>query len=601
MRIGGVGLEEYTAPNEVEIEPSDNVVAALLEMADLYPDAPALAVRSGDRFEDVPISRVADTVLGLAAGLVGLGIERGDRIAIFSPTRIEFTYLDYAIWAAGGATVTIYETSSSEQVEWILKDSGSVALICSDDTLSEVYREVASGVPNCRHVFVLDNGAVEQIAAKADEASRAEINRRVAAIDHSELATLVYTSGTTGKPKGCIINHGNLIWEIRQASSVVPELVRPGEITYQFLPLAHVLARVVNVVGITGGVKIAYSTGTQHLVEELAMVKPGYLVSHPRVFEKIYNGAKTKADAEGKGRIFDLAARVAIDASQQGDRPSLRTRILHPIFERLVYSKIRAVTGGSMKYAISGAAPLGERLGHFFRGVGIATLEGYGLTETTAAITVNTPSGTKVGTVGRPLPGASVRIAEDGEILLRGGCVFQGYWHNEAATADAFDGQGWFRSGDIGELDEDGYLRITGRKKEILVTAAGKNVAPAVLEDRLRAHPLVSQCLVVGDGQPFIAALVTVDEEAFPRWASQAGKEGKTIADLIEDTDLVAALQQAVDEANKAVSRAESIRAFRILPEDFSVAGGELTPSLKVKRDVVAAKYASLIEDIFRT
>jgi len=592
-------LQEYTSPNEVEIEPGDNVAAALFEAADLFPDAPGLAFRSGDRFEDVPMRRFADTVLSLAAGLVSMGIEPGARIAIFSPTRIEFTYLDYAIWAVGGATVTIYETSSPEQVEWILRDSSSVALICSDDTLSEVYREVASAVPECRHLFVIDNGAIEQITASANEDARAEVKRRVAAIDHSDLATLVYTSGTTGRPKGCIINHGNLIWEVRQASSVVPELVRRGEITYQFLPLAHVLARVVNVAGITGGVKIAYSTGTQHLVEELAMVKPGYLVSHPRVFEKIYNGAKTKADAEGKGRIFDLAARVAIDASRRADRPSLRTRILHPIFERLVYSKIRAVTGGNMKYAISGAAPLGERLGHFFRGVGIATLEGYGLTETTAAITVNTPTGTKVGTVGRPLPGASVRIAQDGEILLKGGCVFQGYWKNEAATAEAFDDQGWFRSGDIGELDAEGYLRITGRKKEILVTAAGKNVAPAVLVDRLRAHPLVSQCLVVGDARPFIAALVTVDEEAFPRWASQAGKEGKTIGDLIEDADLIAAMQQAVDEANKAVSRAESIRAFRILPEDFSVAGGELTPSLKVKRDVVAAKYSALIEDMY--
>ncbi|MFQ5966611.1 MAG: AMP-dependent synthetase/ligase [Acidimicrobiia bacterium] len=592
-------MQEYTEAGELTIDRGDNVVAALFDRAERFPNVPALAFRRGDAYEDVTTSEFADTVQELAAGFVALGIEPGSRIAIFSPTRVEFTYVDYAILAVGCATVTIYETDSAEQVEWILSDSGAVALICADDNLRAVYEEVADRVPDCKHVFVIDNGAIEQISGLAGDAEQAEADRRRAAISHSDLATLVYTSGTTGRPKGCIITHGNLIWEVRHTIGSLPDLLTPGRVTYQFLTLAHVLARVVVVASFTGGVKIAYTTGIQNLVEELAIVKPGYLVSIPRVFEKIYNRAKTKADAEGKGRIFDMAAQVAIDSSQQGDKPSLKTRILHPIFDRLVYSKLRDVTGGNLEYAISGAAPLGERLGHFFRGIGISTFEGYGLTETTAAITLNTPAETRVGTVGKPLPGAAVKIAEDGEVLLKAGCVFQGYWNNETATQEAFTSDGWFRSGDIGELDEDGYLRITGRKKELLVTAGGKNVAPAVLEDRLRAHALVSQCVVIGDGQPFIAALVTIDEEAFPAWAAQAEKEGKTVADLVDDEDLIATVQVAVDEANKAVSRAESIRTFRILPEDFTIEGGELTPSLKVKRNVVTDKYAMVISGIY--
>ena len=592
-------MQEYTEPGEIAIDPGDNVIAALFDRAEKFPEVGALAYRTGDTFTDVSTREFAETVEALAAGLVALGIEPGSRIAIFSPTRVEFTYLDYAILAAGCATVTIYETDSAEQAEWILSDSGAVALICGNDDLRAIYDEVADRVPDCKHVFVIDNGAIEQISGLATEENKVEAERRRGQISHSDLATLVYTSGTTGKPKGCIITHGNVIWEVRHTIASLSELLSPGWVTYQFLTLAHVLARIVVVASFTGGVKIAYSTGTENLLEELDIVKPGYLVSIPRVFEKIYNGAKTKADADGKGRIFDMAAQVAIDSSQQGDRPSLKTRLLRPIFDRLVYSKLRDVTGGKLEYAISGAAPLGERLGHFFRGIGITTFEGYGLTETTAAITVNTPTATKVGSVGKPLPGASVRIADDGEVLLKAGCVFQGYWHNEAATQEAFTADGWFRSGDIGELDEEGYLSITGRKKELLVTAGGKNVAPAVLEDRVKAHPLISQVMVVGDAQPFIAALVTIDEDAFPAWAAQNEKEGKTVADLVDDPDLVATVQAGVDEANQAVSRAESIRTFRILPEDFTIEGGELTPSLKVKRNVVAEKYASVIAGIY--
>jgi long-chain acyl-CoA synthetase len=593
-------VQEFTAPGAVAIDPTDNAVSALFDRSKRFPDRAALAYRKGDRYVDVTTKEFAGTVKDLAAGLVAMGLEPGSRVAIFSPTRIEFTYFDYAIWAAGCATVTIYETDSAEQVAWIAGDSGAAAIICADDELRSRYQQVADQLPECRHVLVMDDGALEQVQGMATDDTRAEVDRRVAAISHEDLASLVYTSGTTGRPKGCIITHGNLIWEVRQVIAAAPELFASGMATYQFLPLAHVLARVVQVVGVTGGVKIAYTTGTENLIEELAIVKPDYIVSVPRVFEKIYNGAKQKADSEGKGRIFDLAARTAIDYSRRlEDHVPLKTRVLHSIFDRLVYGKLRHVTGGNLQYAVSGGAPLGERLGHFFRGIGITALEGYGLTETTAAITLNTPTANTVGTVGRPLPGASVRIAEGGEILLKGGCVFKGYWKNEAANREVFTADGWFRSGDIGEIDGDGFVRITGRKKELLVTAGGKNVAPAILEDRLRAHALISQCMVVGDAQPFIAALVTIDEEAFPVWASQHGKEGQAVADLVDDLDLRAAVQEAIEDANQAVSRAESIREFRILPADLTIEGGELTPTLKVKRAIVEKKYAAVIEQIY--
>ena len=592
-------MEEYTAPGGADPEPTDNVVAALFERSEKFPDVAALSYRDGDRYVDVTTRDFAETVKELAAGLATLGVLPGSRVAIFSPTRIEFTYLDYAIWAAGAATVTVYETDSAEQVAWIVGNSEAVAIICADDELRSRYDAVADQLPNCKHAFVVDNGAIEQIKGMATDEGRDAVERRVAGLSHDDLASLVYTSGTTGKPKGCILNHGNFIWEVRAAIAALPELFTPGRTTYQFLPLAHVLARVVQVAAITGGVKIAYTTGTQNLIEELEMVRPDYVVAVPRVFEKIYNGAQQKAESDGRGGIFDRAAATAVAYSEADGSPGIGTRIAHAVFDRLVYSKLRDVTGGNLEFAIAGGAPLGERLGHFFRGIGITALEGYGLTETTAAHTVNTPTNVRIGSVGQPLPGATVKIADDGEVLLKGGCVFQGYWKNEVATEESFMPDGFFRTGDIGELDDRGFLSITGRKKELLVTAGGKNVAPAVLEDRLRANALVSQVMVVGDAQPFIAALITIDEESFPIWAAEHGKEGKTVADLVDDPDLRASIQEAVDDANQAVSRAESIREFRILPEDLTIEGGELTPTLKVKRPIVTKKYAAVIDAIY--
>ncbi len=594
-------MQTYTTPGEVTVTPDDNLIAALLSRMGSDPEQAALAYRDGDRFVDVTVRELVQTVEELAAGLVALGIEPGSRIALFSATRMEFTLLDYAIWAAGCATVTIYETSSEEQVRWILGDSGAVALICENAALRGVYEAVADDLPACRHVLVIDDGALERLRSLADDATRAEVARRIAAIDHGDLATLVYTSGTTGRPKGCVITHGNFIWTVRQVEAALPDLIGPGERQLMFLPLAHIFARIVQVSCVSGGVQIGYSTGIPQLTEELQMFRPTWVFSVPRVFEKIYNGAKQKADAEGKGRIFDRAAAVAIAFSRGRERGriGLGTKLQHALFDRLVYGKIRAIFGGRLRYAISGGAALGARLGHFFRGVGLTALEGYGLTETTSVATVNTPEAIRVGSVGRPLPGITVAIAEDGEILIRGRNVFSGYWNNEEATAEAIDADGWFHSGDVGELDAEGFLAITGRKKELIVTAGGKNVAPAVLEDRLRAHPLVSQAMVVGDGKPFVAALVALDEEGLAAWAAMRGKPNDGLDGLRDDPDLRAAIQAAIDDANRAVSKAESIRAYRILPHDLTVEGGELTPTLKVKRAVVAEKYGDLIAAIY--
>ncbi len=594
-------MKTFTTPGEVTVDPSDNPISALLGLAAEDPDLASLAYRDGDRFVDVTAADFAARVEELAAGLVALGIEKGSRIGLFSATRMEFTILDYAIWAAGCATVTIYETSSAEQVQWIMGNSEAVGIFCETAGMKAVYDEVAAELPAAEHVFVIEDGALDQIASLATEEARAEVANRIAAIDHDDLATLVYTSGTTGRPKGCVITHGNFIWTVRQVEAVLGELTGRDQRQLMFLPLAHIFARLVQVVCVSAGVKIGYSTGIPNLTEELAIFKPTWVFSVPRVFEKIYNAAKLKADDEGKGKIFDLAAGVAIAYSKglQAGKVPLAVKAQHALFDKLVYGKLRAVFGGEMRYAISGGAALGARLGHFFRGLGITPLEGYGLTETTAASTVNPPDAVRIGTVGRPLPGVTVGIADDGEVMIRGKHIFKGYWRNEAATKEALEPDGWFHSGDIGVLDDAGYLSITGRKKELIVTAGGKNVAPAVLEDRLRSDPLVSQAMVVGDAKPFIAALIAIDAEALPAWAHAHGKSANGLADLIDDPDLRAEIDKAIAYANKAVSKAEAIKTYRILPRDLSIEGDELTPTLKVKRSVVAAKYADLIADIY--
>ena len=593
-------MKEYTALGEVAVDPAENMTTQLWKHEKTLPDHVIAAYRVGDGpFQDVTYAELASQVRRVAAGLMSLGLDEGDRVCVFSPTRYEFTVLDYAIWTAGLATVTIYETSSSEQVEWIVGDSGAKAIICASDDLKKVYLDKAGDLGTCEYVYSLDSGGMEALIEAGQGISDEQVLERARSVGQNNLATLVYTSGTTGRPKGCVLTVDNFVWITKQVQSITDRVLHPGASTLMFLPLAHIFARLIQVASINEGAKINYSNGVPVLLEELQMVRPTWMFSVPRVFEKIYNGAAQKAHADGKGKIFDLAARTAIEFSEQSQagRVSLKTKLLHALFDKLVYTKLRDVFGGRCEYAISGGAALGSRLGHFYSGIGITVLEGYGLTETSAGSTVNRPDAISVGSVGLPIPGVTLKIAEDGEVLIRGRHIFGGYWNNDAATAEVIR-DGWFHSGDIGELDDDGFLRITGRKKEIIVTAGGKNVAPAVLEDRLRAHPLISQAMVVGDNQPFIATLLTIDPDEFPRWASEHDKMG-TLAELIDDEDLRDAVQEAIDGANEAVSKAESIRSFRILPVDFSIEGGELTPTLKVKRQVVAGLYSSVIDEIY--
>jgi long-chain acyl-CoA synthetase len=592
-------MREYTSPGAVKVAPNDNPVSSLMTRADTHPQVAALSYRDGNRFVDVSTRDFAEKVESLAAGLVSLGLAQGARVAIFSSTRIEYTYLQYAVWAAGLTTVTIYDSSSPEQVKWIMSDSEAQAIFCETDALRSVFDQVAADLPHCRNAFVIEAGAVNELLALGSPEDREEVKRRSAAITHDDLALLIYTSGTTGRPKGCMLNHYNFIWTVRQAVAAIPQVFAPGQSNLMFLPLAHSFAQIVQVGCASTGVKIGYS-GIPTLVEDLSLFKPTWIFAAPRVFEKVYNSAKLRAEGDGKGRIFDFAATTAMDFSRETEEGSvsLKTRLLYAVFDRLVYGKLRNLFGGRLVHAISGSAPLGERLGHFFRGIGLTVLEGYGLTETNSATCVNRPDDIRIGTIGRPLPGWSMAIAEDGEILIKGGGVFKGYWNNEAATADVFDQDGWFHSGDVGEMSDDGYFRITGRKKELIVTAGGKNVAPAVLEDRLRAHPLVSQCMVIGDAQPFIAALITIDTETLPEWGKERGVSGE-LAEAIGNPVLVEEIQKAVDDANKAVSRAESIREFRILPDDFTIDGGELTPTLKVKRSIIGKKYGQVINEIY--
>jgi long-chain acyl-CoA synthetase len=595
-----VRMTTYLSPGEVRIDAGHNLTTSLWTDRRVAPDRPALAEPDGEGFRTWTMLDFVDEVEALARGLIALGVGAGDRVALFSATRIEFTLLDYAIWAAGAVSVPLYETSSAEQVAWILEDSGARLLLCETWALADVHATVAERTPDCTQIVVIEDGALAALRDAGGTVPAAEVASRVSSTTTSDVATIVYTSGTTGRPKGCVLTHGNLLWDAAQVEEAGREFFFAGRRTLLFLPLAHIFARIIQVSSIRAGVLLGFSRGIPALSQELVSFTPDFVLAVPRVFEKIYNGARQRAEADGKARIFDLAAATAVRYSreQQEGRLSPQTRLAHAAFDRLVFAKLRAALGGRARYAISGGAALGERLGHFFNGIGVTVLEGYGLTETSAGATINRPNAQRIGSVGKPVPGASVRIAEDGEVELFGRHIFQGYHRDAAATAEVMTEDGWLRTGDLGQLDGEGYLFITGRKKEIIVTAAGKNVAPAALEDPLRAHPLVSQAMVVGDGRPFIAALITLDMDALPAWAEAAGKGGASLAELIGDADLVAAIQDAVDAANAAVSRAESIRAFRILDRDFTV-GEELSQKQSLKRHVILERYADEVEAIY--
>lgn len=609
-------MHEFSVPASFTVDDKDNVVSSVFDHERDDPDHVIIQRLINGRWSDVTSAQVAAQVRSTALGLIAEGVQPGDRVAILSATRYEWPIIDFAILSIGAVTVPIYETSSAEQISFVLSDSGAVAVFAETDGHADKVEQLKGDLPELRKILRIDGtgpAALEELADAGAAGDPAELTARLSAIRSADVATLVYTSGTTGRPKGCQLTHSNLLYEMRGAKACFPTLLDKGQKLLVFLPLAHVLARAITISAFSNNVTLGFTSDVKNLVPTLGVFKPTLVVSVPRVFEKVYNTAEQNARNDGKGRIFEIAATTAIEWSQAQDAggqersdsgkraggPGLILNLKHAVFDKLVYGKLRAALGGNCHAAISGGAPLGARLGHFYRGVGLTIYEGYGLTETSAAITVNQVNGLKVGSVGNLLGGNSMRINDDGELLVRGGVVFGGYWHNQSET-DAVFSDGWFHTGDLGAIDDNGFLTIVGRKKEIIVTAGGKNVAPALLEDRLRAHPLISQALVVGDAQPFIAALITIDPEAFPAWKTRNGKDtGASVGDLAEDPDLTAEVELAVKDANQAVSHAESIRKFRILPVDFTEDTGELTPTLKVKRKVVAEKFASDIEALY--
>ncbi|SNS07606.1 long-chain acyl-CoA synthetase [Geodermatophilus saharensis] len=595
-------MREYSVPATTEVGPGAALTDMLTENVEKHGDDVGLRVQRNGRWEDVTWREFGEQVAGVAKGLVAAGVQPGDRVALQAKTRYEWPLLDFAIWTAGAVTVPVYETSSPDQVAWILADSGAVAAVVERAEHAAAVDSVREQAPDLGPLYVIEDDAVATLTAAGAAVPDSELTARRATLDADSLATLIYTSGTTGRPKGCELTHGNFLFEIDNGITLLERFLGKDGSVLLFIPLAHVLARVLQVGAVKTRTVTGHTPDVKNLLEDLGAFRPSFVLAVPRVFEKVYNSAKAKAEADGKGRIFDRAATVAVEWSRAQDTggAGLGLRIQHALFDRLVYGKLRAALGGRCQGAISGGAPLGERLGHFFRGIGVTVYEGYGLTETTAAASVNHDDALRIGTVGRPLPGVSFRIADDGEILIRGGVVMRGYWRNEQATAEAIDGEGWFHTGDIGEIDADGFLRITGRKKEILVTAGGKNVAPAVLEDRLRAHRLVSQCIVVGDQRPFIAALITLDAEALPLWLESKGKPADTpVARLVDDPDVRAELDAAVADANRAVSQAEAIKKYRVLATDFTEENGMLTPSLKLKRSVVVKEFDAEVEALY--
>lgn len=581
-------------------------------------EAPADAVLSRKQpdgsWQDVTAADFAAEVLAVAKGLIADGLRGGDRIAIMARTTYEWTLLDFAGWAAGLVTVPIYPTSSAFQVRWILQDSGAAACAVETAEQARMISQERKQLGDLTHLWQFDTGALGRLKSLGKDVPDDAVAARRATLEPDTAATLIYTSGTTGRPKGCVLTHGNFFAEVDNAIELLHPVFKsvskyPAS-TLLFLPLSHVFGRMVAIGCLRARVRLGHapSIRTEDLLADLAGFKPSFLLAIPYVLEKVYNTGRATAEKMGRASSFDRAARIAqrygraVEAAEHGTGPGpgWGLRAARAVYDPLVYRRIRAALGGHVRYAICGGSPLGGRLAAFYAGAGIEIFEGYGLTETTAAATVTPPLRPRLGTVGWPLPGTAVRIAEDGEVLLSGGQVFQGYWDTERGEAvPALDG-GWFATGDLGALDEDGYLTITGRKKDILITTGGKNVTPAPLEDWLRAHPLVSQCMVVGDNRSFITALITLEPDGLSHWRQMKKKQDVPMRELVHDEELHTALQRAVDEANRLVSRAESIRKFTVLPVDFTEEGGHLTPSLKLKRDAIARDFGAEIEELYR-
>ncbi|MGW0699736.1 AMP-dependent synthetase/ligase [Streptomyces sp. NPDC002867] len=613
VREDGVVREARTAPLA---RPSVSGSTADIPYANAA-EAPASVVlrRKDDdgRWRPVTAADFARQVTEAARGLIAAGLEPGGRVAVMSRTRYEWTVIDFAIWAAGGQSVPVYATSSAEQVAWILRDSGARHVVTETAEHAGTVADAARGLGVEPRVWTIDDGAMETLVTLGRDVPDEEITKRRAALTPDSIATLCYTSGTTGKPKGCVLTHENLHAEAANTVELLHPVFRAvtGQTasTLLFLPLAHILGRTLQIACLMARIELGHcpSIKPDELRPELRSFRPTFLVGVPYLFEKIHGTGRATAERIGRGASFDRAHRIGVRFAEAylaaflgtGKGPGAGLTLAWALYDLLVYRRVRKELGGRLRYAISGGSPLDRELNLFFCAAGIVIYEGYGLTETTAAATITPPLAPRPGTVGRPVPGTAIRIAEDGEVLIKGGIVFGAYWNNEAATDEALD-DGWFAGGDLGSLDEDGYLTITGRKKDILVTSGGKNVSPAVLEDRLRSRPPVGQCIVVGDNRPYVAALITLEQEAVEHWLAVRGRPKDTpLARLCEDPELIADAQRAVDHANAAVSRAESIRRFRLVPGDFTEENGLLTPSLKIKRHAVAAAYAAEIESLY--
>ena len=598
---------EFSTPLVVPIHAGMTAPWALAERERRNPEGALVSRKAslGRSWRDMSARAFRAQVREVAAGLVAKGLQPGQAVGIMAHTSYEWTLMDFAAWEAGLVVVPIYETSSADQAQWILTNSGVRLVVVENEAMETMVTALRESVPELAalQVLCLEREAVLELTAAGKGVEAAELDRRTATLTSSTPATIVYTSGTTGRPKGTELSHGNLVHLCVNTCAHVPEVMGGPEVRLLlFLPLAHVLGRFMEIVIVCSEAGVlGHVPDVRNLVTDLESFRPTAVLAVPRVFEKIYNAADARATG-ARQKIFRMAAKTAIAYSRALDTPAGPSRALRAqraAFDRMVFSKLRAVLGGRVSYVVSGGGPLGERLGHFYRGAGVSVLEGYGLTETMGPCTVNLPGATRIGTVGLPLPGCSVRLADDGEVLIKGIGAFSGYHDDPEATEAAFTEDGWLRSGDLASFEGQGFLRITGRKKEIIVTAGGKNVAPAPLEDRLRGHPLVSQVLVVGDNRPCVGALITLDAEMLPLWLASHGLEDMDVVDATKDARVRAALERAVARTNEAVSRAESIRTFTILPTDFTVANGLLTPSLKVRRDEAQRRFAAQIDELY--
>ncbi|MFD5225853.1 AMP-dependent synthetase/ligase [Microbacterium sp. NPDC058342] len=596
-------MVQFEVPAIVPADPEANTSDLLAVRARQTPDLALFSVPEGAGWRDISARDFETAVIALAKGFVAAGIQPGDKVGFIARTTYEWTLIDFALFYAGAVMVPVYETSSPAQIQWIMEDSGAIALIVESTEHFARVDEVRGDLPLIREVWQLHLGAIDALTAQGADVEDAEIERRRSIAVGSDIATLIYTSGSTGRPKGCVLTHSNFVELSRNSAKALDAVVSmPGASTLLFITTAHVFARFISVLAIHAGVRTGHQPDTKQLLPALGSFQPTFLLAVPRVFEKVYNSAEQKAEAGGKGKIFRAAAAAAIEHStllEEGRKVPFGLRLKFALFDKLVYGKLRQAMGGKVAYAVSGSAPLGSRLGHFFHSLGVVILEGYGLTETTAPATVNLADKSKIGTVGPALPGVGVRLADDGEIEVKGINVFKEYWNNPEATAAAFE-DGWFRTGDIGSFDSEGFLTITGRKKEIIVTAGGKNVAPAGLEDPIRSNPIVGQVVVVGDQKPFISALVTLDPEMLPTWLANNGLPADmSLADASRHEAVREEVQREIDRANKTVSRAESIRKFTILPIEWTEASGHLTPKMSIKRNVILQDFADEIAAIY--